>query len=248
MGLKEGDFVLAEYSLYVRDSGELVETTNEEEARKAGIYSPNERYGPKLVIIGEKRLIEGLEEAIKELGEGEEKEVEIPPEKAFGQRDPNKLKRVSLGLLRRKGLRGSLTPGEILEIDGKYAVVRAITGGRVVLDYNHPLAGKTLKAKVKIVKKIEDDKEKIKHLILRRTNRLSDSDIEVEEEDGKIVVKLAEKALRIADLQVVKAIVVREIEKYIPGKYSAIKFVEEVPLKREEEKTTKKENNSGQDH
>ncbi|HIC98176.1 MAG TPA: peptidylprolyl isomerase, partial [Pyrodictiaceae archaeon] len=46
MAFNDGDFVLVEYDLWVKDTGSLIDTTDEEKARKDGIYDPRERYGP----------------------------------------------------------------------------------------------------------------------------------------------------------------------------------------------------------
>ncbi|HIP85140.1 MAG TPA: peptidylprolyl isomerase, partial [Pyrodictium sp.] len=131
MAFNDGDFVLVEYDLWVKDTGSLIDTTDEEKARKEGIYDPRERYGPRLVIVGEGRLIRGLEEAIKGLDVGKEIEVEIPPEKAFGKRDPNKIKVYPKTEFLKHGIVPE--PNKVVEIDGKPAIIRSVTGGRVIV-------------------------------------------------------------------------------------------------------------------
>ena len=49
-----------------------------------------------------------------------------------------------------------------VNVDGMMATVRSVSGGRVTLDFNHPLAGKALSYWVKINRKITDTNEKIK--------------------------------------------------------------------------------------
>ncbi len=229
MPVGRGDFVLIEYTLTVKDTGELVETTREDVARAKGVYDERERYGPRLVIVGEGRLVPGLEEALVGRDEGDEFEVTIPPEKAYGQRDPSKVKIYPRRLFERHGIVPE--PGRSVEIDGQYAVIRQVTGGRVVVDFNHPLAGRTLHAKVKIVKVLRTVEEKVKHLILRRM-RLNEDEVEVtySGSDKTVTVKLGPRALTIPEAQVVKRIVTEEIRRYLGRDVSTVRFVEEVRL------------------
>ncbi len=88
------------------------------------------------------------------------------PEKGFGQRDPEKIKRVPIKQLYAKEINPVV--GAQIEFQGKDAVVRSIGAGRVLLDFNPPLAGKTLIYDVTVTKKLESKEEKIGALIHRR--------------------------------------------------------------------------------
>jgi len=234
MPLKDGDFVLVEYMLRVKDTGKVVDTTNEEEARKEGIYDPRERYGPRLVIVGEGRLLPGLEKALRELDEGQEKEIEIPPEDAFGKRDPAKIKIMHRNAFIKAGIRPE--PGKVVEINGQLAIIRSITGGRVVVDFNHPLAGRTIEAKIKVIKVLKAPEEKLLHLVLRRLPpSIKENDIKVEytPDEKRARVIMNEKALGIQDLQVAKRLIVLEAAKYLKEEIKQIEFIEAVKLETE---------------
>ncbi len=243
MAFKDGDFLLIEYIIRDKKTGQVIDTTDEKLAREEGIYSEEERYGPRLIIVGEGRYIKGIEELVRSMNVGEEREAEIPPEKAFGKWDRNKVKTVSISwLLRRNIHRREIEPGRIIEVEGKTAVIASVASGRVRLDFNHPLAGKTLVARVRVVKKIEDTGEKLKHLILRRAPRLDEDEVLVERDNGTLIVTFPSKVINIPTFQLVKALVVREAEKYLkPEGVKTIIFREEVmiapPSKEEEEKT-----------
>lgn len=242
MPLSDGDFVLVEYSLRVKDTGKLVDTTSEEEAKKEGTYDPRERYGPRLVIVGEGRLLPGLEKALKELDEGQEKTIEIPPEDAFGKRDPSKIKIMHRNAFLKSGVVPE--PGKVVEINGQLAVIRSITGGRVVVDFNHPLAGRTIEAKIKVVKVLKAPEEKLLHLVLRRLPpSIKEDDVKIEyaPEEKKARVIMNEKALGIQDLQVAKRIVVLEAAKYLKDEVKEIEFVETVKLETKKEEKAKQE-------
>jgi peptidylprolyl isomerase len=204
-------------------------------AKKAGVYDAKERYGPRLVIIGEGRIIPGLEKAIRELNVGEEKEVEIPPSEAFGERKPENIKIMPRNVFIKSGV--TPEPGKVVEINGKLAIIRSVTGGRVVVDFNHPLAGKKLLAKVKLVKIVDSIEDKVLYLLLRRLpSFITESDVKVSYNEAEKTVKAEfnEKALLVADMQTAKRIVVNEVKKYLGDKVARMEFIEKVKLQEEE--------------
>lgn len=226
MPIPKNSFVLINYVLRAKDTNELIDTTIEEVAKNENKYEPDKAYEPLLVIVGENRVIQGLEEHIESVAEpGQEYEIEIPPEKAYGHRDPSKVKVMSLGTL----LRRNITPevGKTIEIDGQIGMVKAISGGRVLVDFNHPLAGKTLICKYKVVKVIEDVAEKVKWLLHRRYRKapLDRFNVTVDLEKKTISVELPREIYFDRDLQLVKALVAEEVYKYLSD-YKTVVYVE----------------------
>ena len=65
--------------------GKVFDTSIESEARKSGLYSPARDYKPLSVKLGAGQVIQGFEEALAGMAVNEEKEVTIPPEKAYGK-------------------------------------------------------------------------------------------------------------------------------------------------------------------
>jgi len=216
MPLKDGDMVLIEYSVFIKETGELVETTSETVAKLHKKYREGEAYGPEAVVIGEGRFVEGFEEALKKAEVGSEYEVDIPPEKAYGPRDRSKVKTFS----RRVFIRNNIVPevGKEVTINSVTGRIIAVEGGRVVVDFNHPLAGKTLKFKFKVLKKVEDAIEKVKYFIKRRLKKISIEAIKVSKDDEKKVVTIElPKEYRLADgVQIVKYLVSRDVIKWVP--------------------------------
>jgi len=216
MPLKERDFVLVEYTVKVKDTGEVIETTSEEVARSSGLYREGEVYGPKLMIIGEGRYVRGFEEAVASSEVGEERTVEVEPAKAYGDRDPNRVKILSLRELAKLNIVPE--PGKAIEVGGAVGIVKSISGGRVVVDFNHPLSGKTLVFTYKVVKKIEDPVEKIKYLMLRRSRRLSADKLVVRlsQDMVRVEIETPEEVVLAEDLQIFKKAVADDIFKYLP--------------------------------
>ncbi len=237
MAVEKGDVILLDYTLKLKDTGDVIETTSEEVAKEAGIYNEKERYGPIIIVVGEGKLLPGMEEAILGMEKGEEKEVELPPEKAYGPRDPSKIRRYTLGEFRRAGIR-NVRPGMVVEIGGAVGVVKTVSGGRVLVDFNHPYAGKTIIANLKVVDVIKDEKEKAKKLVERRI-----PDAEVSFEDSTMIVKVPQKYMLSDNIQLVKAMIVSDVFKFIPS-IKTVRFVEEV--QRPEEKPVEESEGSAE--
>ena len=102
MAVKPGDFLLVNYTLKVKESGETVDTTFDSVAKESHIHREDSTFGPKFIILGEGWLPKGLEESLVGLDPGTNKTVELSPEKGFGNRDPGKMRLVPLRRFRDK--------------------------------------------------------------------------------------------------------------------------------------------------
>ena len=232
MPLKEGDFALVDYTVYDKESGKMLDTTVEEKAKEGGIYRGDVKYEPELVILGEGLLLKSVEEEIAKMEEGEEKRVELPPEKAFGERDPSKIRVVPARELSRRGIVPRVN--EEVEVDGQRAVIKAVGGGRVILDFNHPLAGKTLVYELKVVRVVGAVEDKIRELVYRWFRKsIPRDEIEVEVEGDTALITLPQGHLAIEGAAIARRAVVRDVEKYVP-EISKVVFKEEYVIRREE--------------
>lgn len=130
MAFQKGDFIQIDYIAKVKETNEVFDTTKEDIAKKERLYKEGEIYEPKLVVIGEGWVLKTLDEKLPTMEVGKEATVEIPPDKAFGNRDAQKVRRVPL----RQLLARDITPtlGLRIEYGGKMATVRAIGAGRVL--------------------------------------------------------------------------------------------------------------------
>lgn len=155
----EGDVIELNYTAKEKDSGQVFDTTMKEEAEKAGIYSEKAKYKPLIIVLGEYELLPGLEKAVKEMSVGEHKEIELNAENGFGERKAELIRIVSLAEFKKQKIQPF--PGLILELNNVQGRVQTVSGGRVRVDFNHPLAGKTVKYSVKVEKQLMEEKEKI---------------------------------------------------------------------------------------
>jgi peptidylprolyl isomerase len=217
MSLQKTDFILIEY------------------VAKEHLYKEGDIVEPKLVVIGENWVLKPLDESLTTMEIGKPTVVEITPEKAFGQRDPEKVKRVPLKQLLARDITPSV--GLRIEYGGKNATVRAIGAGRVLLDYNPPLAGKTLVYEVTVKRKLDTVEEKITALIHRRIPHIEDKKFEFTSKTKTVTIEMPEDAFYLEGVQIAKRGIAMDIQRFFP-ETTNVKFVE--TFKTEPKKTETK--------
>jgi len=153
--MKQGDFIKIEYIGRVSATGEIFDLTSEQTAKKEGFFNPKQRYGPVLVIIGAGMIVPGVEKELETMKPGDEKEFIVKPDEGFGKRDPRLIKIISMAQFRRAEKPFNPVPGIFVTVNGMRGRVQSVSGGRVRVDFNHPLAGKELRYKVKVVETID---------------------------------------------------------------------------------------------
>jgi peptidylprolyl isomerase len=223
MSPQKSDFILIDYVAKVKETGEVFDTTIEETAKKEHLYKEGDIYELRLVVIGEGWVLKALDESLTTMEVGKPAVVEIPSEKAFGERDPAKVKRVPLKQL----LAREITPsvGMRIEYGGKSATVRAIGAGRVLLDFNPALAGKTLVYEVTVKKKLETMKEKIAALIHRRIPAVEENKFEFTVKAKTVSIEMPEEAYYLEGIQVAKRGTAIDIQRFFT-EVTTVKFTE----------------------
>jgi FKBP-type peptidyl-prolyl cis-trans isomerase 2 len=164
--IDKGDIVWLEYDAWtVNPNGTqtLFDTTHEDIAKKEGKVDEKKVYMAQPVVAGKGRLFAGLEDAVIGAKLGETKDVTIPPEKAAGARDARLVELKT----EREFLRQEINPEVGLEVSigGRRGLVTSLAAGRVRIDFNNPLAGKTLKYVFKISRKASTPEERIRAIL-----------------------------------------------------------------------------------
>lgn len=135
--VRPGDTVVLRYELSA--DGSVVESDFDAE--------------PATVVQGAGELPPGADEALIGMAPGDEKTLRLAPERAFGPRDPARVE--STPLSRLGSLARGLKPGDKVMgfRDGKSETARvlSISGGRAALDFNPPLAGKTVAYRLRVL-------------------------------------------------------------------------------------------------
>ena len=224
MALQKADFILIDYVAKVKETNEVFDTTKEDVAKKEHLFKEGRIYEPKLVVVGEVGwVLKPLDDALTTMELNKPSTVEISPEKAFGQRDPQKIKRVSIKQLYAKEINPVV--GAQIEFQGKDAVVRSIGAGRVLLDFNPPLAGKTLVYDVTVTKKFDSKEEKIGALIHHRIPIVEENKFKLTIQDTSLTIDMPEDAFYIEHIEIYKRGIATDIQKFIPD-LTETKFVE----------------------
>jgi peptidylprolyl isomerase len=211
--LENGTLILADYTGKVKDTGQIIETTRKSDAEKAGTADPTKTYEPRLIAVGEGWVLKGLDEALAKADPGQTVDVELPPDKAFGTRDPTKVSRYPI---RKFGDKASeLEVGHDVEIDNRVGIVRSIESGRVFVDFNHRYAGKTLEYNVEIKEKLDDTNAKITALIRRRLP-IEKEKVKFEADDGRAIkISIPNDYFLLDGLQIIKRAISNDLFKFM---------------------------------
>jgi len=242
MSLQKGDFILINYTAKVKETNDVFDTTLEEVAKKEHLYKEGELYEPKLIVIGEGWMLKAVDESFETMKLNKAQSVEVPSDKAFGPRDPEKIKRVPLKQLLAKDVHNP-TIGMRIDYNGKMATIRSIGAGRVLLDFNPPLAGRTLIYDVTVDKKLATNEEKVTALIHRRIPIVDSEKFKFTIQKETLAVDMPEEAFYIEGVQIAKRGIAMDTQKFLP-ELTEIKFIEafksEAKPKVEQEKTKPK--------
>ena len=150
--VKEGYFVQVDYT------GTFPDGT---------VFDTSEGKKPLEVLAGKGMLIKGFDAALVGMSVGEEKEVDVKPSDAYGERQEELLRKVP-----RSEIGKEMTPevGMMIRVKAPTgqvfpATITAVSDEEITIDANHPLAGKKLHFKLKVIltrEPTEDDLEKFK--------------------------------------------------------------------------------------
>lgn len=248
MTIKKSDFIIIDYTGRVKETGNVFDTTSEKVAKEERLYKEGDIYEPKLVVVGEGWVLKALDEALITFKIKKTSSVEIAPEKAFGLRDPEKLKLVPIRRLVARGLTPRL--GAQIEYDKRLATVRTMGSGRVTLDFNPPLAGKTLVYEVTVQNQLRTTNKKISALIHRRIPAVEVEKFTFTVDKSNLSINVPEEAFYIEGLQLAKRGITLDIQRFLP-ELTGTQFVEifrksetatkpkKKPKKESSKKTTK---------
>ena len=185
MNLQKNDFIEIEFTGKVKD-GEVFDSNIKEDLEKLHEGHDHEiKAEPFAFSLGHDMFLPAIDDfLIGKPDTSADYEIALPPEKAFGKRNPKLIQRIPIKLFKDNQL--NPVPGFIFNFDGRIGRVLASSGGRVIVDFNNPVAGKEVVYKIKLLRKIDDINEKAKALI----KFLFREDVKFEIKDKKIVLEL----------------------------------------------------------
>ncbi len=187
--VKKGDFIELDFIGRLKENNKIFDLTDEKVARDNNIYNPEVRYKPIVICVGEKNVVPSLDKSLEGKETGKNYKIDVNLEEGFGKKDPKLIKLVSINSFRKQNINPVV--GLQVSIDGIFGIIRSVSGGRVLVDFNHPLSGKDLVYEFKINRMIEDLKEKVMSFISLNLNLPVDL-FEVNQQEDKIMIDLKE--------------------------------------------------------
>lgn len=219
--VKNKDFVEIEYTGKTKEDGIVFDTTDEKLAKDNEMYREEMSYGPVVICIGENQVIAGLDKALEGKEPGNEYTIELSPDEGFGKKSAKLVQLMSTSKFTKQNIMP--VPGLQVNIDGMMGIIKTVSGGRILVDFNHPLASRTIVYNVKINKIIEDDKEKLLNYLKLQ---LGDKDITVDVKEDTTQVKLKKEMVN-----EVKEALNKKIAELIPS-IKKIEFIIEKEQKK----------------
>ena len=190
MAIKEKDFIEIEYTGKLKEDGFIFDTTSAEIAKENNLFDEKKIYKPIVICVGEAQILQGLDKELigKELNKSYT--IELEAEKAFGKKNAKLLKLVPTNIFRKQRIEPM--PGLQVNVDGMFGIIKTVTGGRTIVDFNHPLSGKDVSYDVKVNKLITDPVQKLKSFITLELG-LKDLKVELKEQTATIELNLPEQ-------------------------------------------------------
>lgn len=176
--LQKKDFIEIKFTGSV--NGEPFDSNIPEELKK---INPEAKVKKTIIVIGERMVVQGLDDSFEDKEIGKEYNIKVPYKEGFGERRRELVKTIPLKVFTDQKV--NPIPGATLALDNTVVKIITISGARVITDFNHPLAGKELDYKFTIVRKVEDEKEKIETLFEFFFREIPEYKIK----EGKLIVK-----------------------------------------------------------
>lgn len=146
------------FKAYMAENDKLYDTNIEEAAKEADIFNEKMSYKPMAYIVGSSALFPVLDKAIAGAKVGEEFTVDVPCEQGAGVRNPKLMETHKMSEFR--DMEYYPAPGMSVSIGNRSGTILKVGAGRVVVDFNNPLAGHDLKYVMTVTEEITDDAAK----------------------------------------------------------------------------------------
>jgi FKBP-type peptidyl-prolyl cis-trans isomerase 2 len=169
--VKKGDFIEIEYTGKITLTGEVFDETKGE---------------PAFVAVGQKMVVAGVEKQLEEMSIGDEREFKVSPLEAFGKRHPELVRVLPMRDFIKQNI--NPVPGVFVTIDNRQAKIQSVSGGRVRVDFNHPLAGRELEYRMKVVRQLSEPAEMAEKYL-----KFFGFNVKCSFSEGKLTIKAPEK-------------------------------------------------------
>ncbi|MFC1648402.1 peptidylprolyl isomerase [Nanoarchaeota archaeon] len=185
--IKKGDFIELDFTGKVIELDKVFDTTSKSIAKDNNIFQEQAMYRPIKIVVGESHVVRGLDNALVGKKPGNFT-VDIEPDEAFGKKVPQLLKIIPTREFKKQNIKPFV--GLEVNIDNTPGIVRTVSGGRVIVDFNHPLAGKGLSYEVNVKRLITAKKEKVEAVLSLMGFQFKDVTLQENKATIKIFTKL----------------------------------------------------------
>ncbi len=184
--IKNNDFIELNLTARIKDNNKIFDTTIKKIAEENHFHN-NHDYKPIIICVGKNDVIKGLDEQLigKEL---KKYTLEIPAEKAFGKKRHDLIKLVPTSLFTKQNIKP--VPGLQVNLNNIIGTIKSVSGGRTIVDFNHPLAGKDVTEEVELLRIVKDLKEKAESVLSQLTDKF---EVSVKEDNLEIKSDIEEK-------------------------------------------------------
>jgi FKBP-type peptidyl-prolyl cis-trans isomerase SlyD len=180
---KKNDFIELEFTGKVKD-GEIFDTNVQEEAKKLDLKLSEK---PMIICIGQGMVLKGLDSQLENREFGKKYIIELSKDQAFGSRRKELIRLIPKNIFTQQKI--SPKPGMALSLDNSLVRIASVSGGRVLVDFNNPLAGKEIIYEFKIKKLVSDINEKIRGIL---DFFFKNQKIDYEIKNKKVIFKIQE--------------------------------------------------------
>jgi FKBP-type peptidyl-prolyl cis-trans isomerase 2 len=177
MALSKNDFIEIEYIGRIKNS-HVFDTNIKEEAKKINLEIET---NPLIICLGQNMILPAIDLFLIGKKPGAYT-LDLEPEKAFGLRKQELVKTFSLNAFRKQNI--APAPGMIFSFDNLFGKITSVSSGRVIVDFNNPLAGKQIEYKIIVKRQVTELNEKIKALLAFYMRK----DLNFEIKDKKLIV------------------------------------------------------------
>lgn len=179
--IKKGEFIELDYTGKTKDEGVVFDTTIKAIADEADL-GVQKAFKPIIACAGEGHLLPGLDRQIvgKTIGKHT---IEVSAEEGFGKKDGKLLQLIPRKIFKEQNIQPM--PGLEINVDNQVGIIRTVSGGRIIVDFNHPLSSKELVYDVDVKRIITDQTEKIRAML--DIMRIPYNDIKVANDKAEVI-------------------------------------------------------------
>ena len=180
MSLKKNDFIEIEFTGKIQ-GGDIFDSNIKKDIDKAGLKTPAK---PFAFALGQGMFLKAIDEFLTGKETGKNYNLKLEAKDAFGLREPKLMQIIPMNIFKQHKL--NPIPGAMFNFDGRVAKILSVSGGRVRVDFNNPLAGKDVEYDIKVLRKLDKQDEKIKAF----NDFLFKKDFKFEIKDKKLIMSV----------------------------------------------------------